>query len=159
MTNLTGTLEPIAAWLRSFGLPEAIIHWGHPAMMGIVIFVMGTFVGITGWQSRLTEDKQVAVESASGHRKLAPWMFLFMMLGSFGGVLSLVMQHQPILESSHFWTSSIILILLAINATISLTKFGGNQPGRRALHAYLGTTALCVMIVHTILGFRLGISI
>lgn len=86
-------------------------------------------------------------------------MFLFMMLGSFGGVLLLVMQHQPILESSHFWTGSIILILLAINATISLTKFGGNQPGLQAPHAYLGTTGLCVMILHTILGFRLGTSI
>lgn len=159
MTNLTEILEPIAAWFRSFGFPEPIIHWGHPVMMGIVIFVMGTFVGVTGWRTRLTENKEVVVQSASGHRKLAPWMFLFMILGSFGGVLSLVMQHQPILESPHFWTGSIILILLAINATISLTKFGGNQPGLRALHTYLGTTALCVMIVHTILGFRLGISI
>lgn len=72
MTNLIEILEPIGAWFRSFGLPEPIIHWGHTLMMGIVIFVMGTFVGITGWQSRLTQDKQVAVESARGHRKLAP---------------------------------------------------------------------------------------
>ena len=86
-------------------------------------------------------------------------MFLFIMLGSIGGVLSLVMQHQPILESSHFWTGSILLLLLAINATISLTKFAGNKPGLRALHAYLGSSALLVMIVHTILGFRLGMSI
>lgn len=157
--NLTEILEPIAAWFRSLGLPHWVEHWGHPAMMGIVIFVMGTFVGVTGWRSRLVEDKEVAVQSRSGHRKLAPWMFLFMILGSFGGVLSLVMHHQPIFQSSHFWTGSIILILLAINATISLTKFGGNQPGLRALHAPKGTTALCVMIVHAILGFRLGISI
>lgn len=159
MTHLTEILEPIAAWFRSLGVPEPIVHWGHPAMMAIVIFVMGTFVGVTGWQARLTEDKEVAVKSRSGHRKLAPWMFLFMILGSVGGVLSLVMQHQPILESSHFWTGLIVLILLAINAGISLTKFGGNQPGLRALHAYLGSTALCVMLLHAVLGFRLGISI
>ncbi len=159
MANLTEILEPLAAWFRSLELPHWVTHWGHPLMMGIVIFVMGTFVGVTGWRLRLTQDKGVAVESATGHRKLAPWMFLFMILGYPGGVLSLVMHHEPILKSSHFWTGSIILILLAINATISLTKFGGNQPGLRALHAYLGTTALCVMIVHTILGFRFGMSI
>lgn len=159
MINLTDILEPVAAWFRSFDLPEPLVHWGHPAMMAIVIFVMGTFVGVTGWRSRITENKEVAVESRSGHRKLAPWMFLFMMLGSIGGVLSLVMQHKPILESSHFWTGSIVLLLLAINATISLTKFGGQKPGLRALHAYLGSTALCVMILHAVLGFRLGLSI
>mgnify|MGYP001793970932 FL=1 len=159
MVNLTEILEPIAAWFRSFGLPEPIVHWGHPAMMSIVIFVMGTFVGVTGWQSRLVQYKDIAIQNRSSHRKLAPWMFLFMMLGSIGGVLSLVMQHQPILQSSHFWTGSSVLMLLAINATISLTKFGGNKPGLRALHTYLGSTALCVMIVHAILGFRLGISI
>ncbi len=159
MANLTKILEPIAAWFNSLGVPQPIVHWGHPAMMAIVIFVMGTFVGVTGWRSRLAENKEVAIESRSGHRKLAPWMFLFMMLGSIGGVLSLVMQDKPILQSSHFWTGSIILMLLAINATISLTKFGGNKPGLRALHAYLGSTALCVMILHAVLGFRLGISI
>ncbi|MEA5598589.1 DUF4079 domain-containing protein [Rivularia sp. UHCC 0363] len=159
MPNLTEILEPIAAWFRSLGVPEPIVHWGHPAMMAIVIFVMATFVGVTGWRSRLTEDKEVAVHSRNSHRKLAPWMFLFMMLGSLGGVLSLVMQHKPILESSHFWTGSIVLILLAINATISLTKFGGNRSGLRALHAYLGSTALCVMLLHAVFGFRLGISI
>ena len=120
---------------------------------------MGTFVGVTGWQSRVTEDKDVAVQSRSSHRKLTPWMFLFMMLGSFGGVLSLVMQDKPILQSSHFWTGSIVLILLGINATISLTKFGGNKPDLRALHASNGSTALCVMVLHAVLGFRLGTSI
>jgi fucose 4-O-acetylase-like acetyltransferase len=128
-------------------------------MMAVVIFVMGTFVGVTGWQSRITQDKEVAIQSRSSHRKLAPWMFLFMTLGSVGGVLSLVMQDKPILQSSHFWTGSIILMLLAINATISLTKFGGNKPALRALHAYIGSTALCVMLLHAVLGFRLGVSI
>ena len=159
MATLNEILKPIANWFSSLGVPEPIVHWGHPAMMAVVIFVMGTFVGVTGWRSRITEDKEAAVQSRSGHHKLAPWMFLFMILGSIGGVLSLVMQDQPILQSSHFWTGSILLILLGINATISLTKFGGNKSGLRALHAYLGSTALCVMVLHAVLGFRLGTSI
>ncbi|MFB2769311.1 DUF4079 domain-containing protein [Pelatocladus sp. BLCC-F211] len=158
MLNLTEILEPIAAWFRSLGVPEPIVHWGHPAMMGIVIFIMGSFVGFTGWRGRLAEDKEVASKSRIDHRKLAPWMFLFMALGYTGGILSLVMQHHSIFESPHFWSGSILLLLLGINGVISLSKFGGDKSSLRALHAYLGSTALCLMLVHVVLGLNLGMS-
>lgn len=48
MVNLTEVLEPIAAEFRSLGIPEPIVHWGHPVMMAIVVFVMGSFVGLAG---------------------------------------------------------------------------------------------------------------
>jgi hypothetical protein len=158
MANLNQVLEPIAAWFRSLGIPYAIVHWGHPVMMAIVIFVMGSFVGLAGWRGRLVEDKDAATKSRSDHRKLAPWMFLFMALGYTGGVLSLVMQHQPILESPHFQTGSVVLLLLLINAVISLSGFAGNKATLRTIHAYLGSTALCVLFVHAALGLRLGMS-
>ncbi len=50
MVNLTEVLEPIAAQFRSLGIPEPIVHWGHPLMMAIVVFVMGSFVGFAGWR-------------------------------------------------------------------------------------------------------------
>ncbi|MBF2004180.1 MAG: DUF4079 domain-containing protein [Chlorogloeopsis fritschii C42_A2020_084] len=159
MVNLSEILEPIAAWFRSLGIPEPIVHWGHPLMMGIVVFVMGSAVGFTGWRGRLVEDKDTAIKSRSAHRQIAPWMFLFMALGFTGGVLSLVMQRQPIMESPHFWTGSSVLILLGINSAIALSKFGGEQPGLRNLHAYLGSTALFVMFLHAILGLKLGLSL
>ncbi|MDJ0735163.1 MAG: DUF4079 domain-containing protein [Nostocaceae cyanobacterium] len=160
MLNLTEVLEPIAAWFRSFNLPEPIIHWGHPVMMGIVIFVMGSFVGWSGWRSRLLkeEDKDAALENSSYHRKLAPWMFLFISLGSTGGILSLVMQHQPIMESPHFWTGAVVLTLLAVNAVIALSKFGGDKANLRTVHAYLGSIALGILFVHAFLGLNLGMS-
>ncbi|ARV59215.1 hypothetical protein BZZ01_11775 [Nostocales cyanobacterium HT-58-2] len=158
MVNLSQVLEPIAAWFRSLGIPYPVVHWGHPVMMGIVIFVMGTYVGIAGWRGRLAQDKDVAMKSRSDHRKLAPWMFLFMALGYTGGLLSLVMQHQPILQSPHFWTGSIVLLLLLINGAISLSGFAGNNAALRILHAYLGSTALCVMFLHAALGLKLGMS-
>jgi hypothetical protein len=157
MLNLREFLEPIASWFRSLGIPELIVHWGHPAMMAIVIFVMGSFVGFTGWQGRLTTDKDVAVKSRANHRKLALWMFTFMALGYTGGLLSLVMQNQPILESPHFWTGSFVLTLLGINGVISSNGFGGNS-SLRNLHAYLGSTALCLMVIHAVLGLKLGMS-
>lgn len=157
--NFSEVLEPIAAWFRSLGIPEPIVHWGHPLMMGIVVFVMGSFVGFTGWQGRLVEDKDVAIKNRNAHGQIAPWMFLFMALGFTGGVLSLVMQRQPVMESPHFWTGCSVLLLLGINGAIAFSKFGGNQSGLRNLHAYLGSTALFLMFLHSLLGLKLGLSL
>jgi fucose 4-O-acetylase-like acetyltransferase len=158
MVNFSEVLEPVAARFRSLGVPYPVVHWGHPVMMGIVVFVVGSFVGMTGWQGRLVQDKENALKSRRDHRIMAPLMFLFMTLGYTGGVLSLVMQHQPLFESPHFWTGSIVLILLLINSVISLGGFAGKKASLRMLHAYLGSTALCLMFVHAVLGLKLGMS-
>jgi fucose 4-O-acetylase-like acetyltransferase len=157
--KLSQLLEPIAGWFRSLGVPEAVVHWGHPAMMGIVIFVVGTFVGVTGWRGKLLEDKDAAIKSRNAHRQLAPWLFIFLAGGYTGGILSLVMQQKPLLESPHFWTGSLVLILLLINGVISLSGFFGDKAGLRAVHAYLGSTTLLIMLVHAVLGLNLGISL
>ena len=95
-------LEPIADIFSNFSIPETIVHWGHPLMMGTVVFVVGSFVGFSGWRRRVVTNEAVALKNGSNHRKMAPLMFLFMALGYIGGVLSLVMQEQYIFESSHF---------------------------------------------------------
>jgi hypothetical protein len=157
--NLTEILQPIAQQFEKLGIPEPIIHWGHPAMMAIVLFVMGSFVGYAGWRGRLATDTGVAIENFSNHRKLAPFMTLFIFLGATGGMLSVVMQGRNAIDSPHFWTGSILLVLLAVNASISLSKFGGNKAALRTAHAYIGSIALAVMLVHAILGFKLGLAI
>lgn len=159
MANLSQLLEIIASQFRSLGIPEPIVHWGHPLMMAIVVFVMGSFVGLAGWRRRVIADAAQAMKSRTDHRKLAPWMFLFMAAGYTGVVLSLVMQKQSVLESPHFWTGSIVLILLAANGIISLTGFGGNKAVLRNVHAYLGSTALCLLFLHAVLGLKLGLAI
>jgi hypothetical protein len=159
MTSLSELLEPIAAWFCSLGIPAPITHWGHPAMMAIVIFVMGSYVAYAGWRGRLAADKEVAAKNRADHRKLAPLMFLFLALGYTGGVLSLVMQRKPILESPHFWTGTAAISLLATNSSLSLAGFWGDKSGLRMLHAYLGTVAIGLLVVHTALGIKLGLSL
>lgn len=159
MPNFSQFLESIASPFRSLGIPEPIVHWGHPLMMVIVVFVMGSFIGLTGWRGRIVADSTVANQNFASHRQLAPWLFLFMATGYMGGVLSLVMQHETILESPHFWTGSIVLVLLATNGVISLTSFGGNKAVLRSVHAYLGSTALCLLFLHAVLGLKLGLAI
>ncbi|HIK29419.1 MAG: DUF4079 domain-containing protein [Oscillatoriaceae bacterium SKW80] len=163
MLDLSQLLEPIAEQFRSLGIPEPITHWGHPGMMGIVVFVMGGFVGFTGWRRRVLTNEvtasELVVSLGVAHRRIALWMFLFMSMGAMGGLLSLVMQHQPILQSAHFWTSVIVLLLLATNGAISLFGFKTGKPEMRTAHAYLGSLALAVMFVHAVLGIKLGLAI
>lgn len=159
MSNVNELLELIANQFRRMGIPEPIVYWGHPLMMAIMVFVMGSFVGLAGWRGRIVDDKATASKSLADHRTLASWMFVFMAAGYTGGVLSLVMQHQPIMESPHYWTGSIVLLVLLINGAIALSGFGGNKAGLRTAHAYLGSTALCILFLHAVLGLKLGLSI
>jgi hypothetical protein len=39
-----------------------------------------------------------------------------------------------------------------------LSGFAGNKPSLRILHAYLGSTVLCLLFVHAALGLKLGMS-
>ncbi|MBE9179586.1 DUF4079 domain-containing protein [Oculatella sp. LEGE 06141] len=159
MSGLSDLLEPIATWFDGLGIPEPIVHWGHPVMMAIVVFVMGSFVGLTGWRGRAVLEPTESAKSRADHRTMAPLMFLFISLGATGGLLSLVMQDQPILESPHFWTGLAVIGLLAVNAVIAFAGFGKDKGTLRTVHAYLGSTALCLLFLHALLGLKLGLSI
>lgn len=157
--GLRGYLQPVANWFAGFNLPEPIVHWGHPVMMAIVVFVMGGFAAYAGWQGRLATDTGVAVEQKQQHAKVAPLMYLFIVMGASGGILSLVMQGEPILESSHFWTGMGAIALLTTNAAIAATKFGKGNETLRSAHAYIGSAALVLLVVHAFFGTQLGLSI
>ncbi|MFK8181944.1 MAG: DUF4079 domain-containing protein [Phormidesmis sp.] len=157
--SLRASLEPIAGWFAQFDLPEPIIHWGHPVMMAIVVFVMGGFAAYAGWQGRLATDTGIAVEQKQQHAKVAPLMYVFIVMGATGGILSLVMQGEPILESPHFWTGMGEIALLTTNAIIAATKFGKGSDALRSAHAYIGSAALALLVVHAFFGTQLGLSI
>jgi Protein of unknown function (DUF4079) len=157
--SLAQSLEPAAEIFRSLNVPEPIVHWGHPAMMGIVAFVMGSGVAIAGWKGRLSEDAEVSSKNREMHRKTAPLMAAFLIMGYTGGVLSLVMQHKPLLESPHFVTGSIVVFLLLLNGSISFFGFKGEAIGARKAHAYIGSALGLLLVAHAALGIKLGLSI
>jgi F0F1-type ATP synthase membrane subunit c/vacuolar-type H+-ATPase subunit K len=157
--DLTEFLEPLAATFRNLGMPEIIVRWGHPVMMGIVVLAMGSAVAYSGWQGRLATDKEVAAKNRADHRKIAPLMFLFLAMGYTGGVLSLVIQKQPILGSVHFWTGTVVIGFLASTSLLPLSGFWGDKPLARQIHAYLGVAIMALLVVHGIFGLKLGLSI
>lgn len=152
-------LEPIADWFSTLPIPAAVTHWGHPVMMGIVVVVIGGFAADKGWKIRMAGEAEVDAkqESAYWHKKAALWMTTFISLGWTGGVLSLVMQGQPIFASPHFWTGTIAIGLLMANGAISILKFLGKD-SLRTVHAYLGTGAIALLVAHAFLGVNLGLS-
>ncbi|MEO1134135.1 MAG: DUF4079 domain-containing protein [Cyanobacteria bacterium J06639_1] len=155
--SVSEALEPIAAQFRSMNIPAPITHWGHPLMMGIVVIAMGSAVAYAGWKGRTSFEAEVKRENLSNHSLWARLMFVFIALGYTGGVLSLVMQNQSPLQSPHFWTGSLVILLLSSNAVLSMT-FSGDRAALRSTHAYLGSFALAVMATHAVLGLRLGLS-
>ena len=159
--SIRSSIEPIADWFSSLGTPEPIVHWGHPLMMAIVAFVMGSAAAWAGWRGRTlaTTNTEVAVKNKADHRKIAPLMYVFLVAGYTGGVLSLVMQGQPILESPHFVTGTIVVSLLTINALIAATGFIGNKETARTIHAYVGSAAMLILVAHAAFGLKLGLSI
>jgi phosphoglycerol transferase MdoB-like AlkP superfamily enzyme len=156
---LTGLLQPIADWFSGFNTPELVIRWGHPLMMGIVVFVMGSTLAFYGWRIRMTADVSEKAKAIKLHKRTGPFLILFISLGFSGGLLSLLMQHKQILHSPHFWTGSLAIALLVANGAISFSKFGGGKPELRTLHAYLGSGAIALLFVHALLGLNLGLSI
>jgi Protein of unknown function (DUF4079) len=158
--QLSQLLEPIASQFRALSLPEPLTHWGHPFFMSIVMFAMGGYGAYAGWKGRLltATEPELAIESKTEHRKIMPVMFAFMAIGATGGVLSLVIQKHAVMSSPHFWTASVLLTFLAINALIAGTGFGDNKPEFRKFHAYFGSTILILMVVHALMGLKLGLS-
>ena len=54
---------------------------------------------------------------------------------------------------------TIVIALLTINAVIAATGFIGNKETARTVHAYVGSTAILIMVIHAVLGLNLGLSI
>jgi Protein of unknown function (DUF4079) len=153
-------LEPLAAWFRALNVPHEIVHWGHPAMMGIVVAFMGSAAAVTGWKGRLSEDAEVSAKNRGDHRKIAPLMTVFLIMGYTGGVLSLVMQKEDVMASPHFWTGSVVVLLLITNSVISkLFKGEGENPGLRKAHAYIGSGIMALLLVHAAFGLNLGLGL
>eukprot|EP00976_Prorocentrum_cordatum_P031268 636283-Prorocentrum_minimum.AAC.1 len=169
-------LTDIVTTLNSLDLPEALVHWGHPGNMAVVLLAMGGYGSFLGWQIRLggndvklAEDLHPKVRrfeldgivpsliyTPPGLLLLMGGMTFFFTLGALGGVLSMAMQGQPVFSSSHFLTGISGLVLLYLNGMLSL--FFEDDPNARSIHAYLGSAVMAVFVAHMLVGVKLGLS-
>ncbi|OMO99960.1 hypothetical protein CCACVL1_03529 [Corchorus capsularis] len=147
---------PFVELVKSWNLPDWLVHWGHPGNMAVVLFAMGGYGTYLGFRIRYADDVEEKAMAKDLHPKLLAGMFFFFALGATGGVTSLLTSDRPIFESPHAVTGLIGLALLTIQ-TILPTLFEGN-PGLRSVHGILGSGIMTLFLIHFALGLQLGFS-
>ncbi|RVW12977.1 hypothetical protein CK203_095219 [Vitis vinifera] len=176
---------PFVELVKSWNLPDWLVHWGHPGNMAVVLFAMGGYGTYLGFRIRFSEDVEEKAKAKDLHPKLLAGMFFFFALGATGGVTSLLTSDRPIFErlccisptvasstaavftcmlaeshvfvcSPHAVTGFIGLALLTIQ-TILPSLFEGN-PGLRNVHGILGSGIMTLFLFHAALGLQLGLS-
>ncbi|KAK8649462.1 hypothetical protein V6N13_130191 [Hibiscus sabdariffa] len=147
---------PFVELVKSWNLPDWLVHWGHPGNMAVVLFAMGGYGTYLGFRIRFSDDVEEKAKAKDLHPKLLGGMFLFFALGATGGITSLLTSDKPIFESPHAVTGFIGLTLLTIQ-TVLPTLFEGN-PGLRNVHGILGSGIMTLFVIHAALGLQLGLS-
>ncbi|MQL90327.1 hypothetical protein Taro_022909, partial [Colocasia esculenta] len=154
--TIRSVFGPFVELVKSWNLPDWLVHWGHPGNMAVVLFAMGGYGTYLGFRIRFSDDVEEKAMAKDLHPKLLGGMFFFFALGATGGITSLLTSDKPILESPHAVTGVIGLTLLTIQ-TILPSLFEGN-PGVRNVHGILGSGIMALFLVHAALGLQLGLS-
>ncbi|KAK7345506.1 hypothetical protein VNO77_16110 [Canavalia gladiata] len=153
---VTSVFGPFVELVKSWNLPDWLVHWGHPGNMAVVLFAMGGYGTYLGFRIRFSDDVEEKAKAKDLHPKLLAGMFFFFALGATGGITSLLTSDKPIFESPHAVTGVIGLALLTIQ-TILPSLFEGN-PGLRNVHGVLGSGIMTLFLIHAALGLQLGLS-
>ncbi|KNA11787.1 hypothetical protein SOVF_131750 [Spinacia oleracea] len=154
--TVKSVFAPFVEIVKSFDLPDWLVHWGHPGNMAVVLLAMGGYGTYLGFRIRFSDDLEEKAKAKDLHPKLLAGMFIFFGLGATGGVTSLLTSDRPIFDSPHAVTGLIGLALLTIQTTLP-TLFEGN-PGLRNVHGILGSGIMTLFVVHAALGLQLGFS-
>ncbi|KAJ8466517.1 hypothetical protein OPV22_029069 [Ensete ventricosum] len=148
--------EPFVELVKTWNLPDWLVHWGHPGNMAVVLFAMGGYGSYLGLRIRLSNDAEEKAKAKDLHPKLLGGMFLFFALGATGGMTALLTSDKSIFESPHAVTAFIGLALLTIQSLLP-TLFEEN-PGMRTVHGLLGSSIMTIFVLHAALGLQLGLS-
>lgn len=151
-------LQGQADYFSTLNLPAGLIKYGHPGNMAVVLLAMGGYGALyLGWQIRLADNVEMRRKAMDLHPKLAGGMAVFFLLGSMGGMMSLLMQNENPFHSGHF--TSGVLGLLALSLQAMLPLFFEDDPNARNFHAYFGTGVMALFFIHAALGVQLALSI
>lgn len=155
-------VQKIAAAFQTLNMPEPLVSYGHPAMMGLMVLGMGLPGAVIGWQGRQNENKRKGVEQKKLHENIMLAFFLLAILGGTGGTLSTAMQGFDIWETAHAKSALVVLLLLGANSLLAYSGFtignDGTPKGRlqgRKIHSYFGIVVMAAFAVHAFLGVQI----
>lgn len=156
-------LDALASAFGTLGMPAAVVKWGHPAMMAVMVAGMGGGGAAIGWAGRLNGDKKEGLAQKQTHENVMLAFVLLAALGGFGGTLSVAMQGFDVWESPHFLSAVVVLGALAANGVFAWTGFAAGGDGSpkarlagRKVHAWFGVATMAAFLVHGYLGFVLS---
>ena len=174
-TNVKSVLDPVKAplesyasfWIPAFdemtkaGVPDWLLHWGHPAAMASVFLSMGLYGSFLGFQVRQGNGSGVlplslGETSRELHPKVMAGAFFFFALGGQGGLVLNKYFGNDVLASNHALTAFLCLGLLGIRTV--LPAFFDKAASLRTVHTVLGSLTMATLVVHAVLGLQLGIS-
>ncbi|KAJ4784683.1 translation initiation factor [Rhynchospora pubera] len=147
---------PFVDLVKTWNLPDWLIHWGHPGNMAVVLFAMGGYGTYLGFRIRLSKDPEEKAKAKDLHPKLLAGMFFFFALGATGGITALLTSDKPIFESPHAVSGAIGLGLLTIQSI--LPALFEDNPGLRTVHGLLGSSIMTIFLFHLAFGLQLGSS-
>nr|XP_029119764.1 uncharacterized protein LOC105042947 isoform X2 [Elaeis guineensis] len=121
--------DPFVELVKTWNLPDWLVHWGHPGNMAVVLFAMGGYGTYLGFRIRLSKDasylsysilllKDEKAKAKDLHPKLLGGMFFFFALGATGGITALLTSNKPIFESPHAVSGFIGLSLLTVQSIL-----------------------------------------
>ena len=160
-------VDPLTSYFNAVGVPvinflsppEFVIHWFHAINMSVVLFAMGGYGTYLGFKVRAGEGNEEAFGGELArelHPKLMAGMTFFFLLGGQGGLVFTLMEKRPLLESPHAISALAGLGLLGMQGVLGATMKG--KPEARALHTYLGSGIMALLVAHAGLGLANGLS-
>ena len=131
--------------------------------MGTVLIAMGGTGSYAGYQIRAGNGDETAFFTLGKtireqHPLIMGLAFFFFFLGGQGGLVLLLQQGKPILESPHALTAVAGLGLLTIQALLPVLAFEKGGAAARTAHTVLGTSTMVALSAHLATGVNLGLS-
>lgn len=70
---LQSALQPAADTFAALDLPPALVQWGHPGNMAVVLAAMGFYgAGYLGWAIRTSDNDELVIKAKDLHPKVCP---------------------------------------------------------------------------------------
>jgi hypothetical protein len=158
-------LESVARAFKTLDMPDWLVQWGHPAMMGFMVAGMGVPGAAFGWAGRTNGNKKEGVAQKRTHESVMLAFLLLAGLGGLGGTLSVAMQGYDVWTTAHAKSAAVILGLLLASAAYAYTGFALGTDGSprarlqgRTIHAWFGTAVMSLFALHAYLGVKILIE-
>ena len=136
--------------IRKQDFDPAVLHWAHPATMMLLVAPSMAYATYLGWKIRTSESAPSSAMSGSERRSagsthavLMSAAALFSVFGIQGGVGSLLLANQPILESPHAASGFAFALLLGLQVYRALL----GRPRRSLASETPVCTYVCVWYV------------